>query len=303
MPIDHLMSAPVVSLAATPSDELAFYEYLIAQGLSPRTRSEYMRHFTRVDRWCRAAGFDAATAPPSVIADYAATTPYTHSNRGQLRAALRHFWEMVDRARPPLKAVAVPRKPEPVWRGFEDPAAHALDLAARRHLGPDGTAVLAGIYTGMRAGEIAAIHWARFDYDLALYTCFGKGARTRHLAIPPSPFRERLEVVPPAARTGWLFPGSAGREHVHPTTVLTWTKRIAREAGLPGAAGVHTHQMRHTVINKIAEESGDLRLAQAQAGHSRSSTTEGYTRIRVDRLRFAAGLIRYDPDESIAAAG
>jgi integrase/recombinase XerC len=156
--------------------------------------------------------------------------------------------------------------------------------------------VLAGLFMGMRAAEIASIHWQKFDTDLTLYACLGKGSRTRHLPVIESPFKDRLLSVEPADRVGWLFPGSRDRAHVHPTTVLGWTRRLSAEAGIQP---IHTHQMRHTFASKLLERSsGDIRMAQELLGHAKPETTAGYTRVRADRLREGMRLVRYGPDES-----
>ena len=155
--------------------------------------------------------------------------------------------------------------------------------------GRAGTAVLAGLYLGLRVAEIAGMHWQRFDHGLAWYTCQGKGDRTRRIPVA-APLRDRLEEL--EDRVGWVFTGSNGRHHshVHPATIWTWVRELAVEAGL---APLHTHQLRHTAIATIHDNTGDLAVAQQFAGHAKPETTRIYTRVTNDKLAAAVATLNY----------
>ena len=94
-------------------------------------------------------------------------------------------------------------------------------------------------------------------------------------------------------RGGWVFPARLGLEdHVHPSTVWTWTKTIALDAGVEPAR-VHTHLLRHTMLTEANDASGDLRTVQAIARHSRPETTAGYTRVDRAKMQAVVAQVNY----------
>ncbi len=276
-----------------PSDQTALREYLVTLSLGQKTITDYMRIWGRADDWCEERGYSLATAPPSVIAEYVRMTPATHAGRTQLRTVLTRYWEMIDRRDAPRGAVRVPPQPRGVCKALSDGEARVLARLAFTYPEREGTAVLAGLYLGLRAAEIAAMHWQRFDGAMEWYLCHGKGDRVRKLPVA-APLRQRLETH--EDRVGWVFPGNVRRDgnHVHPTTVWTWCRRLAEEAGL---LTIHTHQLRHTAIATMNDRTKDLRTAQEFAGHAKPETTAVYTRTTTQRLQAAVATLDYlDPD-------
>ena len=87
----------------------AFYEYLVGQGLSPRTVSIYMRLIQGALR-----EVDLANVGAVLLADYASRLPYSHSLRGQFAAAVNHYWRSIGRWDGPIKAIRVPPQAEMV---------------------------------------------------------------------------------------------------------------------------------------------------------------------------------------------
>ncbi|WP_018181657.1 tyrosine-type recombinase/integrase [Kaistia granuli] len=61
-------------------------------------------------------------------------------------------------------------------------------------------------------------------------------------------------------------------------------KIAAKEAGRPE---LRPHDLRHTAATRTLMETGNMRLAQQQLGHTRLSTTERYTHPLVEDLRAA----------------
>jgi integrase len=256
-----------------------YTEYLFALGLAPSTIRLYRSMMQRAWDWAALEGVDLTRPRASEVAALRGEFVDSASTLRQLRCALVHYWEMMEVTQPPVKALRVPRKPTPRWRGLETDVAMKLAGEAL-HWRPEGVAVLVGLFTGLRREEIAGMRWDRFSPALDRYTVSGKGGYTDPVAIPSD-----LIPVLEEHRSAYvyLFPGE-GRRHVSPATVWSWVRLIADAAGIER---ITTHQLRHTAIGWVCDEFG-IRVAQAFARHRRIDTTQIYTRVTEDQLRNAA---------------
>jgi integrase len=266
---------------------LGYEDHLVAEALKPRTITRYVAVLGRALEWCEQNGVDLTTATPTQIRALAATFPLSHSTRAQLRAALIHYWTMHEVWNPPAGAVRVPSAPQYGNRALSAQDAMALAKTVQ-YWYPQGTAVMFGIYLGLRASEIAAAEWSRLSDD-GWYAALGKGDRTRHLPVHPV-LAGDLPYVRRQAPGEWLFPGSRGRPHVTYQTIWSWVRVACVEAGIPR---VQPHQLRHLAITEVNDRTGDLRAAQEFAGHANIATTKVYTRVRARRLKRAVESIDY----------
>lgn len=257
--------------------ESLFRDYLIGQGLSPKTIGIYVRLVLEA-----ANHIDLASVGATLMSEYASRLPFSHSLRGQFAAACRHYWEMIGRLDGPAKAIRVPPQAEMVCQAVEDDQARDLVKVA---LGwqPEGLSVLFGLYLALRREEIAKAEWKRFGEDFEWYTVTGKGDKTATLPVHPVLASELK------GGRGYVFPGRYGG-HVTPATVWEWTKLVGREAGIPN---LRTHQLRHTALTVANDTTGDLRAVQTFARHSKPSTTAGYTRTKAQRLREVSDALGY----------
>jgi len=258
-------------------DHSGLIEHLIGSGLTPKTVELYLRQVAGAWAWCGEHGIELATASAVDLATWSKTVAPSTSSRRQARSALRYYYAWIGRAFPPLKAIRVPPKPRYLCRALSDAEAKAMVKTA---LGwyPQGLAVLAGLYMALRATEIAAMRWDRFDPQLSWYTVTGKGDRTDTIPVHPQ-FANELKRRKTAYV--YIFPGGPGRAHVTPTTVWGWVKEVARVAGLPP---IQTHQLRHTALATANDRLGDLRAVADFARHRRVETTMIYTRTLSRRL-------------------
>lgn len=266
-----------------------FREYLIGGGLADRTIGLYWNYVARFTLWCVEHGETLETIGPVGIQAYLDTIPKSHATRRGFRAALKHYWLYIDRDKPPLRAIRVPKKPRGVYRGLEpDEARMLVKTAFGWH--PQGTAVMLGMYLALRSAEIAAAEWQRFDGEwLEWYTVLGKGDVTATLPVHLELARHLSRFQSPHY-DGFLFPGSRGRAHITPASVWNWVRVVADEAGI---GKLTPHQLRHTAIGTVNDSTGDLRVAQEFARHARPETTAIYTRVTADRLMAAVGGLNY----------
>ena len=262
-----------------------FTDYLLSRGLAEKTIKVYRRHLERAAD--AMGGFSAVTnATPTLVAQYANSLPLSASTRRQLRSTFGHWWRLNERADPPIGAVRVPPKRRGVCRALSPEDARLLVKAAMGQR-PEGLAVLLGMYMALRVSEIATARWDAFDHTLEWYTVTGKGSVVADVPVHHQ-LREQLEP----ARNGyvWLFPGSRGRAHVTPTTVWGWARDVAERAGI---GPLTTHQLRHTAIATVHDNTGDLRAASEFARHRRLESTRIYTRTTAATLTAAVESLDY----------
>lgn len=257
--------------------EALFRDYLLGQGLSPRTINIYVRLILAAQQHV-----ELGTVTATLLHEYASRLPFSHSLRGQFASACRHYWEMIGRHDGPVKAIRVPPQPEMVCQAVEDHQARDLVKVA---LGwyPEGLAVLFGMYLALRRAEIATAEWRRFSKDYEWYTVTGKGDKTATLPVNPILASELK------GGAGFVFPGRYGG-HVSPATIWEWTKIVGRAVGIED---LRTHQLRHTALTVANDTTGDLRAVQTFARHSKPSTTAGYTRTKAQRLREVSDALSY----------
>jgi integrase/recombinase XerC len=265
---------------------LHFAGELAGLGLAPRTILHYRSMAQRAETWCIANGLDLDTIPAPDVARYAETLPLTFSSRTALRCSLKHYWSVIGRCDPPLRAVRVPPQPTGVCRAVEPGDARILAKSARSRGDDPGLAVCLGLYQGLRRAEIAACRWDAFD-EPGWVTVVGKGAKTRRNPLHPT---MAALLAATDRRSAWLFPGNANRPHVAGATVWTWVRRVCDDAGVPL---VPPHVLRHTCLATANDATGDLRATQAFAGHSRPETTSQYTRATSTRLRALVAALDY----------
>jgi len=254
-----------------------FVNYLIEQGLSPGTIRVYAQAVTRASTF-----MDLATVTAVTVAEYAGRLAPSHSTRGQLRCALKHWYQFTG-ADGPWRAVRVPPQPEMLCRALSPEAARDLAKVAVGWY-PNGLATLLGLYLALRRGEIAGAEWSRLRGDY--YTVTGKGSKTATLPVHPVLLHELQATT---RGSPWVFPGRLDG-HASVATVWRWVKDCATEAGIPE---ITTHQLRHTCLATANDNTQNLRAVQSFARHSKPQTTSGYTRTTEKRLREVSDALDY----------
>ena len=255
-----------------------YADYLFGLGLAPGTVRMYQARLRAAHQWAEGNDVDLDKTTAAQLAEMRSQFAESYATLRQVRCALQHYWDWKEIPYPPVKALRVPKKPRPHWRGLPDGDARLLAETARGWH-PEGTAVLIGLYTGMRRTEIAQMRWDRFTPDLDWYKVLGKGLVER--TIPIHPTLQRV-LRPIRGSFVWVFPGQR-RLHVNPATIWQWVHVVAEEAGLM----VTTHQLRHTAINAVVKASRNVEAGQSLAGHADISTTAVYMQVTPEELRQA----------------
>jgi integrase/recombinase XerD len=263
-------------------DTTLYEEWLLAQGLDPSTVYVYRGKVAAASRIAVEQGWDLRHMSASQLGSLTSRFPDSHSSRTMLRFALTHYWAMSG-VSCPAKAITAPKPPPPRYRGLEDDEAELLEKTALDWW-PEGGITLLGLYLALRRSEIAALRWEAFEDGMA--TVVGKGRRTRYLPVHPI----LADQLAPHASEGHLFPGEAGRIHIHAGTVALRVTKVCEAAGI---RKVNPHALRSTCLTNLYEQTDDIHLVQTFAGHSDPKTTARYTRVTERRMRAAVLTINY----------
>ncbi len=175
------------------------------------------------------------------------------------------------------------------------PGRHARLLAALRDRAL--VRVLAGM--GLRVGSVLAMDVSALSYRQGLRTLryVGKGKRRRERPLNPTAAHaldDYLRARAAAAGvdvdelTGPLFAttgrgGAVGR--VDEPTVFRLIRRLGRYAGLPHAARLSPHSLRHAFATNALDDGAELRDVQDAMDHADPRTTRRYDRNRRSLLR------------------
>ena len=109
-------------------------------------------------------------------------------------------------------------------------------------------------------------------------TVFGKGEKTRVILLPPTLWRELLDVRSRAGDDDPVFPSRLNARQLHPSQVL----RIVRAASVRAGIGkkVSPHWLRHAHASHSLDRGAPIHLVQATLGHSSVATTGRYLHAR-----------------------
>ncbi len=145
--------------------------------------------------------------------------------------------------------------------------------------------------TGVRASELLGLNLDDVDLVERYATVLGKGRggkKLRYVPIAPSavkPLRTGLEIRDTMANPGEtaIFVSSRGKRLSY-TSLYARVKKYTIGIGRPELA---THSYRHGCLTKITAKTGNIRLAQTVAGHSKILTTERYVHVSKEHARGA----------------
>ncbi|MGB5397262.1 MAG: tyrosine-type recombinase/integrase [Gammaproteobacteria bacterium] len=149
---------------------------------------------------------------------------------------------------------------------------------------------------GLRRSEVADLNVEDIDLELKETRIIGKGNKERMLFLDDgtvTAVRQWLSIR--GDFDGALFyrvlkNGKIQAGRLSDQAIYNIVKKRQAEAGI---AEISPHDFRKTFISTILEETGDLRMAQALAGHSDPKTTANYDRRKQEDMRKAAGSLHF----------
>ncbi len=144
--------------------------------------------------------------------------------------------------------------------------------------------------TGCRVSEIAALTWARINFEQGTTIVEGKGRKQR-LCVLGEPACAALREL--RARAELLWPGAGGsaspiflNAQGGPLTTRSMERQMKvwlKAAGL--SQELTPHKLRHSFATHLLDAGADLRSVQEMLGHASLSTTQIYTHVSIERLK------------------
>jgi integrase/recombinase XerC/integrase/recombinase XerD len=281
-----------------------FDEDLRRRAVAAKTRTAYAIDAAQLARWATAHDLAPAAVDVRALRRYVATL----TERGQAPttvarklASLRGLFSVQvtlgARAENPAELLSSPKRPSRLPRVLKAVEVAALldRIPATTPLALRDRAMFELAYaSGLRAEELVSLDAGSVDFDAEAVRVEGKGDRTRIIPTGEHALRalERyLQAGRPALTvdaTPALFLSKSGRRLGTSDVrrrLRTWSRLAAR--GVPGLARAHPHALRHSFATHLLEGGADLRSIQELLGHASISTTQVYTRVESEHLRYA----------------
>ena len=153
------------------------------------------------------------------------------------------------------------------------------------------TAMMELMYaTGIRVSEIISITMNNMNWQVGYLIVMGKGGKERIVPVGRSAYDYLNEYVKHARpkflkgqRTNIFFLNRSG-EGLTRQGFWKIVKKYVLKAGLKKK--IHPHTFRHSFATHLLEGGADLRSVQLMLGHADISTTQIYTHITRERLKF-----------------
>jgi integrase len=164
--------------------------------------------------------------------------------------------------------------------------------------------ILAGFYTGSRAGDLANLKWSSVDFGRRT-VAFGQRKTKRFVEIPLHPELERwlLEEASKRTQPNFVFPGFAGKNIGSRSGISAQFRLLIKKAGIAtelttkaGEKGrdrsSHTfHSLRHSFNSAMANAGVSQEVRQLLTGHASKAVNDRYTHTDLETLRKAVGSV------------
>lgn len=253
---------------------------------SPGTRAAYRRDVEQWRAFVTGLGCDPLAAGRSHVAAWQrvlaeTSAPATVARRVSALAALYGY--LVDEdviARSPVRGRRPRGTTESTSTGAtEREAARLLDAAAAD--GPRSSVLIGLLYLlGLRVSEAlgATVEDLGHERGHRTLTITRKGGQRQRMPLPPD-LAHDVEVLLDGRGAGPILATVTGRPMDRQAAWRT-VRRLGREAGLPQAATLHPHDLRHAHATAALDAGVPLRDVQDSLGHADPRTTRRYDRAR-----------------------
>jgi integrase/recombinase XerD len=282
---------------------------------SPHTRRAYASDLSQWRRWCHALGTEPLAAGRDHVAAWQtglAAQGRRSATIARKTATLAAFYAyLVDEdviGRSPVRGRRPRAADDPTSTGLtEREAARLLDAAETD--GPRSAVLVGLLYLlGLRVGEALGaraedLGWERGHRTL---TVTRKGGARARLPLPTA-LAAQVDHLVTSRAAGPVLATRTGRP-MDPKQAWETVRRLGRAAGLPQAATLHPHDLRHGHATASLDANVPLRDVQDSLGHADPRTTRRYDRARgrIDRhpgSLLAARLAPHRGSDGVAEGG
>jgi site-specific recombinase XerD len=296
-----------MSESLTPAWHAALHAFdadLARRAVAARTRLAYAQDCEQFAGWAVGRGLDPVAVDVRALRRYVASltqagrAPSTVARKlASLRGMLAVQLTLGERADNPADLLSAPKRPQTLPRVLK-PAEVAMLLdriPASDPLSVRDRALFELAYAaGLRAEELVTLDVGAVDFDAETVRVEGKGDKTRLVPVGEHAARAidrwlatGRPALAPSAK-GPLFVSKTGRRLSTSDVrrrLQVWSREAARQS--PAIAQAHPHALRHSFATHLLEGGADLRAIQELLGHASISTTQVYTRVESERLRYA----------------
>ena len=169
---------------------------------------------------------------------------------------------------------------ESMTSGLTRAEVRALLATAHQHSPRSEALVTLLVLNGLRITEALAARIEDLDHDRGhrILRITRKGGRRAKTPLTPA-VQRALDAATSGRNSGPLFATSSGRP-LDRTAAWRLLRRLAAQAGIPGAHRISPHSMRHTFATTALDAGVPLRDVQDSLGHADPRTTRLYDRTR-----------------------
>lgn len=143
--------------------------------------------------------------------------------------------------------------------------------------------LILGFCCGLRASETASIKIENIDSANHKLKVLGKGNKERFTILPDIAIkilRLYYKSKKIKEKTGYLFKGAQGNEHISPNTIENYFTHYADEININTKISYHT--LRHSFATYYLINDGDIFALKDMLGHTSLSTTAIYVHLAHD---------------------
>lgn len=274
-----------------------FLEHLkLDLNYSEKTIQSYEQDIRSFQHYLGSVGHSLEDANPQLIRNYLSnelTDGKTKVTCCRRIAGLRHFYNYLVRAKTvkenPFLFVGAPKKeiryPEALYLDqietlFNKNKERDDDLKYRDQ------AIIELLYaSGVRVSELVNIKLSAIDLKNRTIRVFGKGRKERMVMFSKSCQATLVDYLDHSEHVGndYLFLNAQGNQ-LTTRGVEYILKEIQNKCGIQ--LGLHPHLLRHTFATHLLEGGADLRVIQELLGHESINTTQVYTHITEEAMKF-----------------
>jgi integrase/recombinase XerD len=130
--------------------------------------------------------------------------------------------------------------------------------------------------SGARVSEAAELRWRDLKSagSRGQVTLFGKGGKTRILALPADLFKQLMAFRGDAPADAPVFASRQGGGSLKPNQIRNIIARAGKRAGIEG--NVSPHWLRHSHASHSLDRGAPIQLVQSTLGHASVATTSKY---------------------------
>jgi len=164
--------------------------------------------------------------------------------------------------------------------------------------------ILAGFYTGGRAGDLSNLKWSSVDMARKSIS-FGQRKTKQFVEIPIHPELEKWLSQEQSQRTQteFVFPGFAGKTVGSRNGISGQFRLLMKKAGIVrnitekagdkgrNRASHSFHSLRHSFNSAMANAGVSQELRQRLTGHASKAVNDRYTHTELETLRKAVGAV------------